>query len=100
VLCFPYSLDMNVHYASPIRFGNHLVPAAFLFFVGILKAREMTNKNSKKPKMRNDIGDIFTKQDLPEKIGKNLRQIYDDVLNEPVPDDFLSLLMQADEKSK
>jgi len=50
--------------------------------------------------MRNDIGDIFTKQDLPEKIGKNLRQIYDDVLNEPVPDDFLSLLMQADEKSK
>lgn len=50
--------------------------------------------------MRGDTGDIFTKEDLPEKIGKNLRQIYDDVLNEPVPDDFLSLLSQADDKSK
>lgn len=45
---------------------------------------------------RSDAGDQFNKEALPEKIGKNLRQIYDDVLNEPVPDDFLSLLTQAD----
>ncbi len=30
-------------------------------------------------------------------IGDKLRQIYDDVVNEPVPDDFLNLLKDADE---
>lgn len=60
----------------------------------------MTKKNTPKTSNRNDAGDNFTDEDLPEKIGKNLRQIYDDVLNEPVPDDFLSLLSQADSKSK
>ena len=59
----------------------------------------MTTEKKPKTQKRNDTGDVFTDEDLPEKIGKNLRQIYDDVLNEPVPDDFLSLLTQADEKS-
>jgi len=43
--------------------------------------------------------DSFDKEALPEKIGKNLRQIYDDVLAEPVPDDFLSLLTKADKNA-
>ena len=30
-------------------------------------------------------------------IGRRLRQMYDDVVNEDVPDDFMSLLEQADE---
>jgi len=60
----------------------------------------MTTRNTTKTTKRSDTGDIFTEQDLPEKIGKNLRQIYDDVLNEPVPDDFLSLLTQADGSSE
>lgn len=47
-----------------------------------------------------DSGDEFNDTDLPEKIGKNLRQIYDDVLSEPVPDDFLNLLAQADNAKK
>jgi len=51
-------------------------------------------------KPRDDSGDDFSKDPLPEKIGKNLRQIYDDVLNEPVPDDFLNLLAQVDAKQK
>ncbi|WP_026941790.1 NepR family anti-sigma factor [Hellea balneolensis] len=59
----------------------------------------MTQKNTPKSSKRDDLGDVFTDEDLPEKIGKNLRQIYDDVLNEPVPDDFLSLLSKADNKS-
>ncbi len=29
-------------------------------------------------------------------IGRRLRQMYDDVVNEDIPDDFLSLLEQAD----
>ena len=77
-----------------------MVPAPYSFKVGTLKAKKMTKKNTQTPKMRSDTGDIFTKEDLPENIGRNLRQIYDDVLNEPVPDDFLSLLSQADNKSK
>lgn len=60
----------------------------------------MTNSNRSNTSSRSDAGDNFTAEDLPEKIGKNLRQIYDDVLNEPVPNDFLSLLTQADSKSK
>lgn len=31
-------------------------------------------------------------------IGDGLRRMFDDVLNEPVPDDFLSLLQQADDR--
>ena len=32
-------------------------------------------------------------------IGQKLRQMFDEVVNEPVPDDFLDILRQADEKS-
>ncbi len=41
--------------------------------------------------------DNFAKNTLKDKIGGNLRQIYNDVVNEPIPDDFLTLLAQADE---
>ncbi len=34
-----------------------------------------------------------------EAIGARLRQLFDDVVNEPVPDEFLELLRQADERS-
>lgn len=32
-------------------------------------------------------------------IGVKLRQMFDDVVNEPVPDDFLDILRRADERS-
>lgn len=57
------------------------------------------NKHVKAPPPTGD-GDNYAKEDLPEKIGKNLRQIYDDVLGEPVPEEFLSLLTQIDGESK
>lgn len=41
----------------------------------------------------------FDKTPLPDKIGTSLRSLYDEVLNEDVPDDFLNLLRKADEKS-
>ena len=31
-------------------------------------------------------------------IGERLRALFDEVVNEPVPDDFLDLLRQADER--
>ena len=42
----------------------------------------------------------FDKDPLPDKIGTSLRSLYDEVLNEEVPDDFLNLLRKADEASK
>ena len=38
----------------------------------------------------------FDKEPLPDKIGSSLRQLYDEVLGEEVPDDFLNLLRKAD----
>jgi len=32
-------------------------------------------------------------------IGVKLRQMFDDVVNEPVPDDFLDILRQADART-
>jgi hypothetical protein len=33
-------------------------------------------------------------------IGERLRELFDEVVNEPVPDDFLDLLRQADERRR
>lgn len=41
----------------------------------------------------------FDKTPLPDKIGTSLRSMYDEVLEEDVPDDFLNLLRKADENS-
>lgn len=39
----------------------------------------------------------FDQAPLQDKIGQSLRQIYDDILNEDVPDDFLNILKAADD---
>lgn len=48
----------------------------------------------------NDIEKNFAQKPLTDKIGNSLKQMYDDVVNQPVPDDFLSLLIEADKKSE
>lgn len=45
-------------------------------------------------------GDEAERKRRQAKIGQKLRQLYDDVANEPVPDDFLKLLEQADQRRK
>lgn len=40
----------------------------------------------------------FSDDPLIDKIGSDLKRIYDDVVNEPIPDDFLSLLAKADKR--
>ncbi|GLQ21165.1 NepR family anti-sigma factor [Algimonas porphyrae] len=57
----------------------------------------MTDKKTPPPGSKSGA---FDKKPLPDKIGSSLRQLYDDVLSEDVPDDFLNLLKKADEVSK
>lgn len=63
----------------------------------------MTKKNSNivgegKQQIKNNETD-FAKDPLTDKIGNSLKRMYDDVVNQPVPDDFLNLLIEADKMS-
>lgn len=60
-----------------------------------------TNKRSRdsKPSGATADNNSFDKAPLPDKIGSSLRNLYDSVLTEDVPDDFMNLLRQADKKS-
>lgn len=42
----------------------------------------------------------FDKDALPDKIGNSLKSLYDSVLSEDVPDDFMNLLREADKQTK
>jgi hypothetical protein len=46
-----------------------------------------------------DINDHETglKSEIQEKLGRKLKEVYADVVNEPVPDRFLDLLNQLEE---
>jgi len=54
-------------------------------------------RRSSKASPNGDPETDFTRAPLKDKIGLSLKRMYDDVVNEPIPDDFLSLLAQADE---
>ena len=58
----------------------------------------MTDQTNSKPDALTKKGDHFAKTPLKDKIGNNLKQIYDDVVNEDIPDDFLALLAKADKQ--
>ncbi len=55
----------------------------------------MTDNQGKSQRNKTDFG----AKPLPDKIGSSLRKLYDEVLSEDVPDDFLNLLRKADKKS-
>lgn len=57
---------------------------------------DSSQKTGKEAKSEKD----FTEAPLSDKIGSSLKRMYDDVVSEPIPDDFLSLLAKADTKSK
>lgn len=40
----------------------------------------------------------FAKDPLSDKIGDSLKEIYQDVINEPIPDEFLEILKRSDNK--
>lgn len=58
----------------------------------------MTDKSSSKSNELQRTGDDFADAPLKDKIGSSLKRLYDDVVNEDIPDDFLSLLSKADKK--
>lgn len=57
----------------------------------------MTNENS------GDSGakpvDARTARRRQDQLGRRLRQMYDEVVGEPIPDDFLSILGKADARA-
>lgn len=58
----------------------------------------MTDQPSPKPEKLSKSGDDFAGQPLKDKIGNNLQQLYNDVVSEDIPADFLALLATADTK--
>lgn len=58
----------------------------------------MTNKKKDDDFQLTKSGNSFASQPLRDKIGTNLKKIYDDVVQEEIPEEFLSLLQQADTK--
>jgi len=61
----------------------------------------MSDKKIQKPEQISD--DVLARRERRargKKIGDKLRAMYDDVANEPVPDEFLKLLEDADDASE
>lgn len=50
------------------------------------------NKRQQKPTEETD----FAKEPLSDKIGDSLRQMYKEVVDEAIPDEFLDILKRAD----
>ena len=59
----------------------------------------MSQEKGRKSKAKRPSVTEFYDDPLKDKIGSSLRQMYDDVVNEPVPSDFLNLLAKADKSS-
>ena len=52
-------------------------------------------------KKSDPIDQAFEKSgDAAKAVGQKLRQIYDDIANEPLPDDFVELLKKLDDNSE
>lgn len=60
----------------------------------------MTDASTPKKSLLAKSGDNFADTPLKDKIGSDLKRLYDDVVNEEVPDDFLALLAKADTDTK
>jgi hypothetical protein len=70
----------------------------------------MDGRISNGPTVRREGGNLDVKKEQPDRektiaararqraIGRELRRMYDEVVQEPVPDDFLELLKKIDEK--
>lgn len=76
---------------------TNLVPINFSFFDGRKEWEEMTKKTGLSQKKLAKSGTGFASEPLKDKIGNDLKRLYDDVVNEDVPDDFLALLGKADQ---
>ncbi len=60
------------------------------------KMIDQSSSDAPKRKAGSSLDDARLRQ---QAIGVKLRQMFDEVVNEPVPDEFLSILRRADDKS-
>lgn len=75
------------------------VPALATTIVRVAAVFSMTDKSNppgKPPKGGQGLEEARLRQ---QAIGVKLRHMFDEVVNEPVPDEFLDILRRADEKS-
>ena len=59
----------------------------------------MNDKAERKDRRRSSESNVEEARLRQQAIGVKLRQMFDDVVNEPVPDDFLDILRQADNRN-
>jgi hypothetical protein len=60
---------------------------------------QVINLDAAKTRMRPPTSNDPPNVPIDEHIGRHLKAIYDDVLNQPIPDRFLDLLNQLDDES-
>ncbi|MBX7248506.1 MAG: hypothetical protein K1X35_05570 [Caulobacteraceae bacterium] len=58
----------------------------------------MIDHNDSRPQSDRDDASLDEARLRQQAIGVKLRQMFDQVVNEPVPDDFLDILRRADER--
>jgi hypothetical protein len=56
----------------------------------------MIDHTERNPRRRSSGSDVHEARLRQQAIGVKLRQMFDQVVNEPVPDDFLEILRRAD----
>jgi len=54
----------------------------------------------RKPRVKPHESDLAEARLRQQAIGVRLRHIFDEVVNEPVPDEFLSILKRADDRNR
>ncbi len=60
---------------------------------------QMIDQTERTPRRRSTGSDVHEARLRQQAIGVKLRQMFDQVVSEPVPDDFLDILRRADSKS-
>jgi hypothetical protein len=58
----------------------------------------MIDQTDRPPRRRTSASDVNEARLRQQAIGVKLRQMFDQVVNEPVPDEFLEILRRADSK--
>jgi len=53
-----------------------------------------------KPDEESTVSAVQTPEQVPEWLGNRLRRMFDDVMEEPVPDEFKALLKQLEDKER
>src|SRR5580658_9801443 len=89
-------------FASEGSLGNHLPSAAFRVGIAIrgrerVSLRRRMIEQSPMRRSRSKSPSLDEARLRQQAIGVKLRQMFDEVVSEPVPDDFLNILRRADD---